>query len=198
MATLPAGADVAVLAPRRRAGAVALLAAFCALATLSLAQGILDVTLPRVLGTEPFGVLYGLSGAYGPSFYFAYVLAHNLGLACIVPGYGFAGAWMDQRPMQRRVIAAMLLAGVASGLALTLAALLSAQERFQLAVALPLYLGEAVSVLVMAALSARELVRFDARRGFRPLLALLWPFAVSAALLALLAAVETVFVFTIR
>lgn len=181
-----------------RTGALVMLGLFAGLALASILQGLLDVTLPGARGQEPFALLYSATSVLGPLFYFAYVLVHNLGLACIVPGFGFLAAWFERGALQRRVIGGLLVGGVASGLVLTLAALLRAADRFNFRVAIPLYIGEAVSVLLLAGLAARELARFDPQQGYGPIIALRWPLAVSAMLLALLAALETVFVFTVR
>lgn len=177
----------------------ALLALFAVLATVSLAQGIVDVVLPTLRGERPFGFLFEMSSRYGPVFFGAYIFVHNLGLACLVPGYGFLAAWFEKRTANRALIGAILAGAVAFSLLTALTYIVRAPERFDLAVSVPLFLGEAASVLVMALLAARELRGFVPTRAYdwslmTPFRRLRVPFVASAALLAVLAAFEAVVV----
>lgn len=175
----------------------AVLALFALLASVSLAQGIVDVVLPTLRGERPFGFLFRMTEAYGPWFFGAYVFVHNLGLACLVPGYGFIAAWFEKRTRNRTLIGVILAAAVVFSLLTALTYIVRAPERFDLLVAVPLFVGESASVLMLTLAAAMQL------RGFVPTRAYAWslvtpfrrlrtPFVVSAALLALLAAFEAV------
>ena len=195
MATTPGNA--AAPAPRRAPRwPTALLALFAVLATVSLLQGVVDVVLPTLRGERPFGFLFEASSRFGPAFFGAYIFVHNLGLACVVPGYGFLAAWFEKRTANRALIGVILAGAVAFSLLTALAFIARAPERFHLAVTIPLFVGEAASVLVLTVLAARELRGFVPTRTYdwallTPFRRLRTPFMASAAFLAVLAAYET-------
>jgi hypothetical protein len=172
-----------------------MLAIFAVLATVSLAQGVVDVVLPTVRGERLFGFLFEASEMYGPAFFGGYVFVHNLGLACLVPGYGFLAAWFEKRKANRTLIGLILAGAVVFSLLTALTYIVQAPERFDLRVAVPLFVGESVGVLLLSVAAAREL------RGFVPTRAYEWSlvtpferlrghFLASMMLLAVLAAAE--------
>jgi hypothetical protein len=174
---------------------VALLWLFAAVATISLVQGIVDVVIPTFRHERPFGFLFGSTQAYGPAFFAAYVFVHNLGLACLVPGFGFAAARFERRTANRGLIGILLMGAVVCALGVAALYMARAPERFDLGVSIPLFLGEAVSVLVVGLAAALELRGFVPTRRYawslvRPFQNLYVPAVVSACLLALLAVVE--------
>lgn len=165
------------------------------LAILSLAQGIVDVVVPALMGSQPFGFLFAMTEAFGPGFLAVYIFVHNLGLACLVPGIGFLAAQFEKKTENRGRIGLLLAGSVVVSLLTGLQYLVQARERFNLAFALPLFALEAVAVLLVALAAAREL------RGFVPTPTYHWslihpfrklrrPLVVSAVALALLSAVE--------
>lgn len=175
----------------------ALLALFAVLATLSLAQGFVDVVLPTLRGERPFGFLFEMTERHGPVFFAAYVFLHNLGLACLVPGYGFIAAWFEKRTANRTLIGVILAAAVVFSLLTAATYIVRAPERFDLRVSVPLFIGEAASVLVLALMAARELRGFVPTRVYdwslvTPFRKLRAPFMASAAALAVLSAFEAV------
>lgn len=140
----------------------AMLGLSAVLATLSLAQGIVDVAIPAITGTEPFGFLFEQTERVGPAFLIGYVFVHNLGLACLVPGYGFLAAWFERRTANRFIIGVLLASAVITSLLVALQFVLTARERFDLPTALTIFFVEAAAVLAVAVPAAREL------RGFVP------------------------------
>lgn len=177
----------------------AVLALFALLATLSLAQGVVDVVIPTLRGERPFGFLFGMSERFGPVFFGAYIFLHNLGLACVVPGYGFIAAWFEKRTRNRALIGVILASAVAFTLLTALTYIVRAPERFDLAVTVPLFLGEAASVLLVTVMAAMQLRGFVPTRSYgwslvTPFRRLRAPFVVSATLLAFLAAFEAIVV----
>ena len=162
---------------------------------MSLAQGVVDVVLPTVRGERPFGFLFEMTERHGAVFFGAYVFLHNLGLACLVPGYGFIAAWFEKRTANRTLIGLILAGAVAFSLLTALTYIVRAPERFDLWVSVPLYIGESASVLMLAVAAARELRGFVPTRVYEwslvtPFRKLRTPFLASAALLAVLAAFE--------
>lgn len=168
-----------------------LLALLVALATLSLAQGIVDVVIPTITGAPPFGFLFAMTERFGPWFFVGYIFLHNLGLASIVPGYGFLAARFERNPRNRAVIGVLLLGSIVVSLLVATQFIISASERFHMPLALTLLVGEACGVLALAYAAAREL------RGFVPTRAYAWslvtpfrnlgePLAYSVAVLLLL------------
>lgn len=139
-----------------------MLGVFAVLATLSVLQGFVDVLIPAVRGEDPFGFLFQATQRFGPWFFTAYIFVHNLGLACVVPGFGFVAAWFEKRTENRATIGLLLVGAVVASLLTAAAYLAQASARFDLAVSIPLLLGEALGVLVLALAAAREL------RGFVP------------------------------
>ena len=139
-----------------------MLASLCVLATLSLCQGVIDVVLPIALGEAPFQFLFTQTERFGPVFLVGYIFLHNLGLACVVPGYGFLAAWFERRTTNRFLIGVLLAASVAVSLFGTLQFVLEASDRFDLPTALAIFFAEAAAVLAVAVSGAREL------RGFVP------------------------------
>lgn len=165
------------------------------LATVSLLQGVVDVVVPAVNGTEPFGFLFAATEALGPGFLVLYVFVHNLGLACLVPGFGFLAARFEKKTANRGRIGLLLAGSIVLSLLMALQYLIQARERFDLRFALPLFAAEAAAVLLLSIAAAREL------RGFVPTPAYPWsliqpfrnlrkPLVVSVATLALLSLVE--------
>lgn len=144
------------------------LGGFAVLATLSLLQGWVDVLLPAMRGETPFGFLFTMTERFGAGFFVAYIFLHNLGLACLVPGYGFLAAWFERRTVNRFLIGILLTGAVAASLMVAIYFILSAPHLFELPLALALLVGEACGVLALAVASAREL------RGFVPTPAYEW------------------------
>lgn len=170
---------------------VAVLGAFAVLATLSLLQGVVDVVIPVATGEPVFGFLFAMTELYGPWFFVGYIFVHNLGLACLVPGYGFLAAYYERRTVNRGLIGVLLAASVLATLVVAAQFVLAAPERFDLPFASALLVGEACGVLALAFASARQL------RGFVPTPRYEWslvtpfrhlgvPFAYSFVLLLLL------------
>lgn len=172
-----------------------MLALFAVLATVSVLQGIVDVVVPTVRGERPFGFLFEASRLFGPWFFGAYVFLHNLGLACLVPGYGFVAAWFEKRKANRTLIGVILAVAVVFTLVTALAYIVRAPERFDLRVSIPLFLGESAAVLFLTVAAARELRGFVPTRVYEwslidPFRRLRTPFVAAVVLLAALAAVE--------
>lgn len=141
---------------------------FAVLATLSLLQGIVDVVLPVLQGERAFGFLFSMTERFGPAFFVSYIFVHNLGLACLVPGYGFVAAWFERRTVNRFLIGILLTGAVVAALLVAVQFVLSAPEQFELPLALALLVGESCGVLALAVASAQEL------RGFVPTPAYEW------------------------
>lgn len=163
---------------------------------ISIVQGIIDVVIPALTGGEPFAWLFKWTEALGPGFLTAYLLVHNLGLACIVPGFGFLASYFEKHTSNRQRIGLILLGAVLVSLFVALEYLIQAADRFDLAFALALFTLEALAVLLLAFPSALHM------RGFVPTPAYGWalvtPFrrllpAMAASFLLLVAAslVET-------
>ena len=172
-----------------------LLAFFAVVATLSLLQGWADIVLPILQGDEPFTFLFTMTDLYGPWFFVGYIFVHNLGLACLVPGYGFLAAWFERRTANRFVIGVLLAGAVLGALLVAAQLVFSAPSRFDMPTTLALLVGEACGVLALAVAGAREL------RGFVPTPRYVWslvtpfrnlkvPLGYSALLLALLSVWE--------
>lgn len=169
---------------------------FAVLATISIAQGFVDVVIPVYRGEAPFGFLFAQTERFGPAFFGLYIFVHNVGLACLVPGYGFIAAYFERRTRNRGLIGIILAGAVLVSLLIALQYLVQTPQRFDLALAIPLLVGEALGVGVMAIAAARELWGFVPTRVYEwslatPLRRLGRPFAASVLLLALLAAWET-------
>lgn len=139
-----------------------MLGAFAMLATLSILQGWADIVLPVLTDGEPFGFLYAMTERFGPGFFIGYVFVHNLGLACLVPGYGFLAAWFERRTVNRFIVGVLLAGSVAASLLVAAHFILTAPTSFHLPTSLALLVGESCGVLALAVASAREL------RGFVP------------------------------
>lgn len=139
-----------------------LLGLFALLATMSILQGWVDVVLPAFRGESPFGFLYRQTERVGPWFFVGYVFVHNLGLACLVPGYGFLAARFERRTANRFVIGVLLALAVLATLLVALHFVLTASQRFDLPLTLALLVGEACGVLALAFAAAAQL------RGFVP------------------------------
>lgn len=139
-----------------------MLMGFCVLATLSLFQGWIDVVLPVSRGEQPFTFLFRMTEMYGAGFFIAYIFVHNLGLACLVPGFGFLAAWFERRTVNRFVIGVLLMSSVVASLLVALMFILNAPTDFHLPLSLALLVGESCGVLALAVAAAEEL------RGFVP------------------------------
>lgn len=141
---------------------------FAVLATVSLLQGWVDVVLPVFRGGPMFGFLFAMTERFGMPFFIGYIFVHNLGLASLVPGYGFLAAWFERRTVNRFVIGILLAAAVLVSVLVAANFVLGARERFDLPLALALLVGETCGVLALAIAGAREL------RGFVPTRAYQW------------------------
>lgn len=168
-----------------------MLGAMAVLGGISILQGIIDVVLPALTGQEPFAFLFAGAERFGPAFLTAYLFVHNLGLACIVPGFGFVAGYFEKQTTNRQRIGFILLGAVFVSLLVALEYLIQAADRFDLAFALSLFTLEAIAVLLVAFPSALQM------RGFVPTPAYGWalvtPFrkllpALAASFLLLLAA----------
>jgi hypothetical protein len=176
-----------------------LLSTFATLATVSIMQGVFDIAIPTFTGAKPFGFVYRLTEAFGPSAFGLYIFLHNLGLACLVPGFGFVAVRFEKKPANRAVIGMLLAGAVVLALLVALEYLVQSSARFDLRFAIPLFVGEAVGVLALALPAARELRGFVPTPRYEwslvtPLARLRWPFLLSALLLAALSGLETLVV----
>lgn len=172
-----------------------MLAALAALATLSIFQGVVDVALPAIRGEAPFGFLFQQTRSFGPGFLVGYVFIHNLGLACLVPGYGFLAAWFERHTANRFLIGLVLAGAVVASLAVALEFIFQASARFDLPGAMTLFFAEAAAVLAVAVAAARELKGFVPTRTYEwslitPLRNLGVPLAYAFVTLLLASAVE--------
>ena len=134
--------------------------------------------------------------ADGAPVFAVYIFLHNLGLACLVPGFGFVAVRFERKPANRKLIAALLAGSVVLALLVSAEYLVQANERFDLWFAIPLFLGEVVGVLVLAIPAARELRAMVPTRRYEwsllePLQRLTPAFLASTAILAVLSAIET-------
>lgn len=138
------------------------LAGFAVLATLSLFQGWIDVVVPALRGEKPFTFLFEMTERFGAGFFIAYIFIHNLGLACLVPGFGFLAAWFERRTVNRFAIGVLLMCAVIASLLVAVHFILNAPQQFELPLTLALLVGESCGVLALAVAAAEEL------RGFIP------------------------------
>lgn len=171
------------------------LGAFCILATLSIVQGVVDVAIPALTGEESFGFLFGMTEKYGAAFFVAYIFLHNLGLASIVPGYGFLAAYYERRTVNRGVIGLMLAGAVVASLLVAAHFIMTAPERFDIPFATALLVCEACGVLALAYAGAQQLWGFVPTRRYAwslitPYRQLATPFAYSALLLLVTSLIE--------
>lgn len=168
---------------------------FAVMATLSILQGIADVVIPVSRGERAFGFLFSMTERYGPGFFAAYIFAHNLGLACLVPGFGFLAAWYERRTVNRFLIGILLAGAVLASILVATHFIFTGPEAFDLPLATALLVGEACGVLALAVAAAQQL------RGFVPTPAYQWslvkpfrelrvPLGYSATLLLLLSVWE--------
>lgn len=176
-----------------------MLGALFVLATLSIVQGIVDVLIPVTQGAEPFGFLLEQTARFGPGFFVAYIFVHNLGLACLVPGYGFLAAKFERDTPNRFVIGLVLAASVACSLLVALEFILQARERFDLPTALAIFAAEAAAVLTVAVMAARELRGFIPTRTYQwslitPFRNLRAPLAFAVVTLVLVSVIEALIV----
>lgn len=171
------------------------LALFCILATLSLLQGIADIVLPAIRGEPPFQFLFGMTDRFGPTFLIAYVFVHNLGLACLVPGYGFLAAYFEKSARNRRLIGVLLFGAVLASLLVAMHLIATVPGRFHLPTTAALLVGEACGVLALALAAAQELKGFVPTRTYEwslvtPYRRLRIPLAYSMTVLILLSLFE--------
>lgn len=171
-----------------------MLAIFALLATISLLQGIADLVIPTLTGATPFGFLFKMTERYGAPFFIAYIFVHNLGLACLVPGYGFLAAYYERRPANRTLVG-FLLAGAVLATLLVAAQFIFTSPDVQLATSLTLLVGEGSAVMALAIAGAIELRGFVPTRAYawslvKPFRALKAPFAYSVAVLLFLSVFE--------
>lgn len=177
-----------------------MLAVMAGLGAISIVQGFVDVVLPALWGQEPFALLYRATEVLGPGYFGAYLFVHNLGLACVVPGFGFLASRYEKQTTNRARIGMILLGAVLVSLLVALEYLIQAAERFDVAFAMALFTLEACAVLLLAFPSALQL------RGFVPTRVYSWalitpfrrlrvPMVTSAFLLVLASIAETLFVF---
>ena len=172
-----------------------MLGALAVMATLSVCQGVVDVVLPVLQGEEPFGFLFTQTARFGPGFLVGYVFVHNLGLACLVPGFGFLAAWFERSTRNRFIIGVLLAGAVTCSLVVALEFVLQASERFDLPAALTIFFAEAASVLAVAVPAARELKGFVPTRRYEwslvtPFRRLGVPLAYACTMLLLVSVVE--------
>lgn len=172
-----------------------MLATFSILATLSILQGVADLVLPVLTGGEPFGFLYMMTERFGPTFFVGYIFVHNLGLACLVPGYGFLAAYFEKRAANRTLVGMLLAGSVASTILVAAQLVLSTPTSFHLPTSLALLVGEACGVLGLAVASALQLRGFVPTRTYewslvKPFRELRAPLAYSCAVLLLLSVWE--------
>jgi len=173
-----------------------MLAALASLATLSLLQGVVDILLPTLQGDEPFGFLFRATDLLGPAFFALYVLVHNLGLACLVPGFGFVAAKLERKTANRGLIGLLLAGAVVLSLLIGLEFLVQASDRYDPTLVVPLFVVESAGVLALAIPSARLLRGFVPTRTYQwalvePFRKLKWPLVASCLLLAVASAAET-------
>lgn len=169
---------------------------YAMLATVSILQGVVDIFVPTLRGQAPFGFLFLGTRELGPAFFALYVFAHNLGLACLVPGAGFVAARFEKRTANRGLIGILLGTAVVASLGVGIEYVLQSSDRFDLALALPLFAAEALGVLALAVPAAMQLRGFVPTRVYEwslvhPLRKLALPFAASALVLAAASAFET-------
>lgn len=143
-----------------------LLGVMAVLGALSIGQGFVDVVVPALTGGESFGFLMTWTERLGPGFLGAYLLVHNLGLACIVPGFGFLASYYEKETSNRQRIGMILLGAVLVSLLVALEYLIQAAERFDLAFAFALFTVEAAAVLLLAFPSARLMKGFVPTRAY--------------------------------
>jgi hypothetical protein len=171
------------------------LGTFTVLATLSLLQGMVDVVIPTLRGEDPFGFIYSMTERFGPGFFIAYIFVHNLGLASVVPGFGFLAAWFERRTANRFLVGLILLGAVVTALFVAMQFILTARGDFHLPLSLALLLGEACGVLLLAVAAVRELKGFLPTRTYgwslvTPFRRLKVPFASSAIILLVMSVWE--------
>lgn len=172
-----------------------MLAGFSLLATLSILQGWVDIVLPVLTGGRSFGFLYEMTERFGPWFFIGYVFVHNLGLACLVPGYGFLAAYFERRTANRFLIGLLLTASLVASLLVAAHFILTAPALFHMPTTIALFVGEACGVLALALAATRELRGFVPTRAYawslvRPFQRLRLPLAYSTATLLLLSLFE--------
>lgn len=173
----------------------AALGLFAVLATLSLLQGFVDIVVPTLRGEDPFGFVFGMTERFGPGFFIVYIFLHNLGLASLVPGYGFVAAWFERRTVNRFLIGLILLASVVVSLMVAMQFIIVARGDFHRPFAFALLAGEACGVLILAVAAARELKGFIPTRRYEwslitPFRRLKVPFVSSAIILLALSVWE--------
>ena len=109
---------------------------------------------------------------------------------------GFRAPWFGRGRRARGPIGAILLVAVVVSLFVTAEYIVQEHQRFNLRLAVPLVIGETTAVLALAGLAYWELRDFVPTRTYSwslitPLRRLRFPLIVSAALLMLLAVIET-------
>jgi len=172
---------------------------FAGLAALSLIQGIIDTMAPSLSGGEPFSLLFDNAVRFGPGFLAVYIYLHNLGLACLVPGFGFIAAWFERHTPNRARIGALLVIAVFASLLTALYYIATRSEMFTVSFALALFVAEATAVLVLAVPAAYELKDFVPTPAYGwalhdPYVRLVPYFIVSATALAALSVIEAAFI----
>lgn len=168
---------------------------FATLATLSILQGVVDIFIPVIVGEPAFGFLFHMTERYGATFFVGYIFIHNLGLASIVPGYGFLAAWYEKRTLNRGLIGVLLAGAVLASLLVAGHFILTAPDRFDVPFASALLLCEACGVLALAYAGARQLWGFVPTPRYEwslvtPFRQLAIPFAYSATLLLVTSLIE--------
>lgn len=174
----------------------AMLAMLACLGTLSLLQGVFDIAVPTVLGEQPFGLLFQATQTFGPAFFAVYVFLHNFGLACLVPGFGLVAVLLEKEKRNRKHIATLLSGAVILGLLVGLEFLVQASSRFDLVRVVPLFVAEALGVLILVIPAAREVRSLVPTRTYAwslvtPMRKLATPLVLSCGVLALASAYET-------
>ena len=138
---------------------VALLAA---LATAAIAQGVADFSGAALLGKPLFGFTNGIAERFGAAGLFVAILAHNLGLAALIPGIGYLAARWERTSAGRLLVGRVLLIGLVSAMGAGLFYVLAGPGDFSLGIALPILAGEAFAVLFVAQRAHAQFARFRA------------------------------------
>lgn len=171
---------------------VALLAT---LAAAAIAQGVADFTGAAMVGAPLFSFTHGIAERFGPLGLFAAILAHNVGLACLIPGIGYLAARAEDASDGRVLLGRVLFVGLVAAMGAGLLYVLRGPGDFTLGIALPLLAGEAAAVLYVAHAAHAQFARFraappDEKTLGEALQGVRVPLAFGASALAVLAAAE--------
>lgn len=121
------------------------------LAVLSIVTSLLDVAWPVFTGEPLFGRLFALADGLGYGYLWAHIILHNLGMACIVPGFAALAMSKERDRRSRRAIPGILLVAVVLSLVSSLQFLATEQlVRSPMTIFIALLEVEAVLVLAVA------------------------------------------------